>query len=146
MTDSKALIERLRAKYTVTDEFSTVRRPVNPDGPEAADHIEKLEADNARLCEYLESALDMIREKAWAMYCEETKDSPAAVDFPNQVPRAYWEELLIRAAIRVIAPAVLEEAAIMMTPTNPKSDWTDYARNKARWADDIRAMKTRYEV
>lgn len=50
-----------------------------------------------------------------------------------------------RAAIRVIAPAVLEEAAIMMTPTNPKSDWTDYARNKARWADDIRALKTRYE-
>ena len=52
---------------------------------------------------------------------------------------------MARAAIRVIAPAVLEEAAIMMTPTNPKSDWTDYARNKARWADDIRAMKTRYE-
>ena len=51
---------------------------------------------------------------------------------------------MARAAIRVIAPAVLEEAAIMMTPTNPKSDWTDYARNKARWADDIRAMKTRY--
>ena len=51
-----------------------------------------------------------------------------------------------RAAIRVIAPAVLDEAAIMMTPTNPKSDWTDYARNKARWADDIRALKTRYEV
>lgn len=52
---------------------------------------------------------------------------------------------LARAAIHVIAPAVLEEAAIMMTPTNPKSDWTDYARNKARWADDIRALKTRYE-
>ena len=52
---------------------------------------------------------------------------------------------MARAAIRVIAPAVLEEAAIMMTPTNPKSDWTDYARNKARWADDIRALKTRYE-
>ena len=52
---------------------------------------------------------------------------------------------MARAAIRVIAPAVLEEAAIMMTPTNPKSDWTDYARNKARWADDIRAMKTRYD-
>ena len=52
---------------------------------------------------------------------------------------------MARAAIRVIAPAVLEEAAIMMTPTNPKSDWTDYARNKARWADDIRAMRTRYE-
>ena len=49
------------------------------------------------------------------------------------------------AAIRVIAPAVLEEAAAMMMPTNPKHDWTDYARNKARWADDIRALKTRYE-
>ena len=54
MTDSKALIERLRAKYTVTDEFSTIRRPVNPDGFEAADHIEKLEADNALLREALE--------------------------------------------------------------------------------------------
>ena len=49
MTDSKALIERLRAKYTVTDEFSTIRRPVNPDGFEAADHIEKLEAEVERL-------------------------------------------------------------------------------------------------
>ena len=57
MTDSKALIERLRAKYTVTDEFSTIRRPVNPDGFEAADAIEKLEADNARLREALEGVL-----------------------------------------------------------------------------------------
>ncbi len=75
---------------------------------------------------------EMIREKAWAMYCEETKDSPAAVDFPNQVPRAYWEELLIRAAIRVIAPAVLDEAA-----EEASIAWEAVAA--------IRAMKTRYE-
>ena len=56
MTDSEALIERLRAKYTVTDEFSTIRRPVNPDGFEAADHIEALEAENERLREALELA------------------------------------------------------------------------------------------
>ena len=48
---------------------------------------------------------ELIREKAWEMYCEETKDSPAAADFPNQVPRVYWENLLIRAATSVIAPA-----------------------------------------
>lgn len=41
------LVQRLRAKYTVTDEFSTIRRPVNPDGHEAADRIEALEAELA---------------------------------------------------------------------------------------------------
>lgn len=40
----------------------------------------------------------MIREKAWQMYCEETKGSPAAVDFPSQVPKAYWEDLMNRAS------------------------------------------------
>ena len=61
MAASEALIERLRAKYTVADEFSTIRRPVNPDGFEAADHIEKLEADKALLREALEWALCEIR-------------------------------------------------------------------------------------
>ena len=46
MTD---LMQWLRAKYTVTDEFSTIRRPVNPDGHEAAARIEALEAENDSL-------------------------------------------------------------------------------------------------
>ena len=57
MTDeAKALAERLRAKYTVTDEFSTIRRPVNPDGHEAADLIET----QAREIERLRDALGEI--------------------------------------------------------------------------------------
>ena len=50
MTDeAKALVDRLRAKYTVTDEFSTIRRPVNPDGHEAADLIETQAREIERL-------------------------------------------------------------------------------------------------
>ena len=64
MAASEALIERLRAKYTVADEFSTIRRPVNPDGFEAADHIEKLEADKARLNDALRQAV--IDAAEWA--------------------------------------------------------------------------------
>jgi len=47
MTDE--LRERLRARYTVSDEFSTCTPLANPDGPEAADYIEALEAENVRL-------------------------------------------------------------------------------------------------
>lgn len=47
--EAKALVERLRGKYTVTDEFSTIRRPVNPDGHEAADLIETQAREIERL-------------------------------------------------------------------------------------------------
>ncbi len=43
------IVAWLRAKYTVTDEFSTIRRPVNPDGFEAADRITALIAAGDRL-------------------------------------------------------------------------------------------------
>ena len=85
--------------------------------------------------------------RAWCEASGKDPDklTPAPRGVVGLVPLWTLFEPQARAAIRVIAPAVLEEAAIMMTPTNPKSDWTDYARNKARWADDIRALKTRYE-
>lgn len=35
------LIERLRARYTVSDEFSITRPLCNPDGPEAATLLER---------------------------------------------------------------------------------------------------------
>lgn len=46
--DGPGLVARLRATFTVRDEFSTCTPLVNPDGPEAADRIEQLEAELAR--------------------------------------------------------------------------------------------------
>lgn len=57
------LVQRLRAKYTVTDEFSTIRRPVNPDGHEAADRIEALEAENETLRHFRASFAPGVAEK-----------------------------------------------------------------------------------
>lgn len=38
-------------------------------------------------------------DRAWKLYCEETRDSPAAVDFPMQVPKDYWKDLMERTQI-----------------------------------------------
>ncbi len=57
MTDSKALIERLRADWPeilVEKHWIMDSDAIEEQRREAADHIEKLEADNARLREALE--------------------------------------------------------------------------------------------
>lgn len=41
------------------------------------------------------------QKKAWELYCNETKGSPAAVDFWHQVPKAYQEDLLKRVTSNV---------------------------------------------
>lgn len=54
MTDSKALIERLRWGAWYFDDPFDGKAYASEDPLEAADHIEKLEADNARLRAALE--------------------------------------------------------------------------------------------
>jgi crotonobetainyl-CoA:carnitine CoA-transferase CaiB-like acyl-CoA transferase len=98
MTDeAKALVERLRAKYTVTDEFSTIRRPVNPDGHEAADLI----GAQAREIERLREAMtDYWKpdpgDPFWMLEAEDgewlknaysmlgTRDATKAIRFPTE--------------------------------------------------------------
>ena len=78
MAASEALIERLRRTYpdyynpaqastgtaTPTSMLVVREKLFNPDGPEAADHIEKLEADKARLNDALRQAV--IDAAEWA--------------------------------------------------------------------------------
>ena len=43
------VVDRLRVRFTVRDEFSITHPLVNPDGPEAADLIQSLRQDNEKL-------------------------------------------------------------------------------------------------
>jgi hypothetical protein len=70
MTDdlrTTELVERLRARFTVRDEFGTCHPLVNPDGPEAADLIEQqataLLSKDAEIAE-LRKERDAFREQA----------------------------------------------------------------------------------
>ena len=98
MTDkAKALVERLRAKYTVTDEFSTIRRPVNPDGHEAADRIEALEAENERL------KVEVIRQMKWKTEAQNDVDEMAvALDNIANESSDTWAREKARAALKEI--------------------------------------------
>ena len=74
MTDSKALIERLRDTACQGVELAIKNgRYVSPH--EAADHIEKLEADNARLREAMKGPLAWLER--WAVHVGNCKGDSA---------------------------------------------------------------------